>query len=67
MKTIAWNNIYAPARRLDVRCPSAPWEGTTIDSPDAYQLAISLSIEYGYARIFEDGRIIAEYTDGYAS
>ena len=53
--------------RLDVICPSCPWEGSTVDASEAPYLAICLSEDHGYAQIRQDGRIIAEYTDGYAS
>ena len=53
--------------RLDVICPSCPWEGSTVDASEAPYLALSLSEDHGYAQIRHDGRIIAEYTDGYAS
>ena len=55
--------------RLDVICPSCPWEGSTVDASEAPYLAISLSEDHGYAFIVErkNGTIIAEYTDGYAS
>ena len=56
-----------PMTRLDAICPPAPWENTTIDAPEAPYLALSLSEDHGYAQIRQDGRIIAEYTDGYAS
>ena len=32
--------------RIDVRCPSAPWENTTTDLDRAVDLAYSLSEEY---------------------
>ena len=64
MKTIPWSTR---PDRLDVVCPSCPWENTTIDASEAPYLALSLSEDHGYAQIRHDGRIIAEYTDGYAS
>ena len=66
MKTIPWSTITR-AERLDVVCPSCPWENTTIDASEAPYLALSLSEDHGYAQIRQDGRIIAEYTDGCAS
>ena len=56
-------------QRLDVRCPSAPWENTTTDADRAWDLCFSLSEDYGYARIHErvNGTIIGEYTDGRAT
>ena len=56
-------------QRLDVRCPSAPWENTTTDEDRAWDLCFSLSEDYGYARIHErvNGTIIGEYTDGRAT
>ena len=32
--------------RIDVRCPSAPWENTTTDLDKAIDLAYNLSEEY---------------------
>lgn len=32
--------------RINVRCPSAPWENTTTDLDKAYDLAYNLSEEY---------------------
>jgi predicted phage gp36 major capsid-like protein len=32
--------------RLDVRCDSAPWENTTCDADEAYDLAYNLAEEY---------------------
>ena len=56
-------------QRLDVICPSAPWENTTTDADRAWDLCFSLSEDYGYARIHErvNGTIIGEYTDGRAT
>ena len=56
-------------QRLDVRCPSAPWENTTTDEDRAWDLCFSLSEEYGYACVYErvNGTIIGEYTDGRAT
>ena len=55
--------------RVDVRCPSCPWEGTTMPYAEAPYLALSLSEDHGYAFIVErkNGTIIAEYTDGRAT
>ena len=55
--------------RVDVRCPSCPWEGTTMPYAEAPYLALSLSEDHGYAFIMdrERGTIIAEYTDGRAT
>ena len=55
--------------RVDVRCPSAPWEGCTMPYAEALYLALSLSEDHGYAFIMdrERGTIIAEYTDGRAT
>ena len=52
--------------RLDVICPSAPWENETTDDDTAWDVCYSLSIEYGYAQIRErvNGTIIGEYTEG---
>ena len=56
-------------QRLDVRCPSAPWENTTTDEDRAWDLCFSLSEDYGYACVYErvNGTIIGEYTDGRAT
>ena len=51
-------------RRLDVRCPSAPWENTTVDEDRAWDLCLSLSEEHGYAQVINNGVIIGEYTNG---
>jgi hypothetical protein len=32
--------------RLDVRCGAAPWENTTCDADEAYDLAYNLAEEY---------------------
>jgi hypothetical protein len=50
--------------RYDVRCPSAPWENTTVDEDRAWDLCLSLSEEYGYAQVLNNGVIIGEYTNG---
>ena len=50
--------------RLDVICPSAPWENETTDADRAWDLCLSLSEEYGYAQVRQNGVIIGEYTDG---
>ena len=52
--------------RLDVRCPSAPWENTTTNATQAWKLCALLSEDHGCARIHEriNGTIIGEYTDG---
>ena len=64
MKTIPWTTRVD---RLDVICPSCPWEGSTVDASEAPYLAICLSEDHGYAQIRQDGRIIAEYTNGRAT
>jgi hypothetical protein len=55
-----------PMTRLDVICPSAPWENETTDDDTAWDVCYSLSIEYGYAQIRErvNGTIIGEYRNG---
>ena len=53
--------------RYDVICPSAPWENTTTDQDRAWDLCLSLSEEYGYAQVRQNGIIIGDYTDGGAS
>lgn len=50
--------------RLDVICPSAPWENTTTDAGRAWDLCLDLSEEYGYAQVRQNGVIIGDYTDG---
>jgi hypothetical protein len=50
--------------RYDVICPSAPWENTTTDEDRAWDLCLSLSEEYGYAQVRQNGIIIGDYTDG---
>ena len=50
--------------RLSVICPSAPWENETTDEDRAWDLCLSLSEEYGYAQVRQDGRIVGEYRDG---
>jgi hypothetical protein len=50
--------------RLDVICPAAPWENDTTDADRAWDLCLSLSEEYGYAQVRQNGVIIGEYTDG---
>ena len=50
--------------RLDVVCPSAPWENETTDADRAWDLCLSLSEEYGYAQVRQNGMIIGEYTEG---
>ena len=52
--------------RLNVICPSAPWENTTTDADRAWDLCLSLSEEYGYAQVRDaaTGIIIGDYTDG---
>ena len=47
--------------RYDVICPSAPWENTTTDEDRAYDLCYSLSEEYGYCEIRQNGMVIADY------
>ena len=51
-------------QRLDVICPSAPWENTTTDEDRAWDLCLDLSEEYGYAQVRQNGMIIGEYRDG---
>jgi len=55
---------FSPDTRLDVRCPSAPWENTTTDADRAWDLCLSLSEDYGYAQVLQNGVIIGEYTEG---
>jgi hypothetical protein len=50
--------------RLDVRCPAASWENTTVDEDKAWDLCFNLSEEYGYAQVLQNGIIIGEYTNG---
>ena len=51
-------------QRLDVICPPAPWENTTTDEDRAWDLCLSLSEEYGYAQVRQNGIIIGDYTNG---
>ena len=51
-------------QRLDVICPSAPRENTTTDEDRAWDLCYSLSEDYGYAQVRQNGVIIGEYRDG---
>ena len=47
--------------RLDVICPAAPWENTTTDADRAWDLCFSLSEEFGYCEIRQDGIVIGDY------
>ena len=47
--------------RLDVICPAAPWENTTTDADRAWDLCFSLSEEFGYAEVRQDGIVIGDY------
>ena len=49
---------------LSVRCPSAPWENTTVPADRAWDLCLDLSEEFGYACVMEGELIIGEYTNG---
>ena len=51
-------------RYLSVRCPAAPWENDTVNTDKANDLCYDLSVEYGYAAIYENDVIIGEYTNG---
>ena len=53
-------------QRLNVICPSAPWENTTTDADRAWDLAYDLSVDFGYAQVRDNatGIIIGDYTDG---
>ena len=53
-----------PMTRLDVICPAAPWENTTTDEDRAWDLCFSLSEEFGYAQVRQNGMIIGEYRNG---
>ena len=50
--------------RYDIRCPSAPWENTTVDQDRAWDLCLNLSEEFGYAQVLCNGVIIGEYFNG---
>jgi hypothetical protein len=50
--------------RYDVICPSAPWENDTTDADRAWDLCLSLSEEFGYAQVRQNGMIIGEYRNG---
>ena len=48
-----------------VYVPSAPYESeSTFDQDRAWDLCFSLSEEFGYAEIRQNGMIIGSYTDG---
>jgi len=49
---------------VSVRCPSAPWENTSVDRASAWDLCFDLSLDYGYAMVMEGERIIGSYSDG---
>ena len=47
---------------FSVRCPSSPYENTTLhNEDDATDLMYSLAEEYGYARIMVNGKVWSEY------
>jgi hypothetical protein len=48
--------------RLDVICPSAPWENTTTDEDRAWDLCFNLAEEFGYAEVRHNGVIIGDYS-----
>lgn len=48
--------------RLDVVCPSAPWENTTTDEERAWDLCYSLAEEYGYAELRHNNVLVGEYS-----
>lgn len=51
--------------RYTVFVPSAPHESeSTSDLDRAYDLCLSLSEDFGYAQVRQDGWIIADYTNG---
>ena len=50
--------------RYDVICPSAPWENETPTEDRAWDLCLSLSEEFGYAQVRQNGMIIGEYRNG---
>ena len=60
------NEVHTPRpmTRLDGICPSAPWENDTTDADRAWDLCLSLSEEYGYAEVRQNGMIIGEYRNG---
>ena len=47
--------------RLDVICPSAPWENTTTDEDRAWDLCYDLAEEHGYAEVRQNGIVIGDY------
>jgi hypothetical protein len=53
-----------PMTRYDVICPAAPWENETTDADRAWDLCLSLSEEFGYAQVRQNGMIIGEYRNG---
>lgn len=51
--------------RYTVYVPSAPHESESVSDLDrAYDLCLSLSEEFGYAQVKQNGVIIADYTNG---
>ena len=51
--------------RFQVYVPSAPYESeSTSDLARAWDLCLSLSEEYGYAQVRQNGMIIGDYTNG---
>lgn len=51
--------------RYTVHVPSAPHESeSTSDLGRAWDLCLSLSEEFGYAQVRQNGMILGDYTDG---
>ncbi len=51
--------------RFEVYVPSAPYESeSTWDLDRAWDLCLSLSEEFGYAQVRQDGIILGDYTNG---
>jgi hypothetical protein len=51
--------------RFEVYVPSAPYESeSTHDEGRAWDLCLSLSEEFGYAQVRQNGMILGDYTNG---
>ena len=51
--------------RFQVYVPSAPYESeSTSDLARAWGLCLSLSEEFGYAQVRQNGMILGDYTNG---
>ena len=51
--------------RFEVYVPSAPYESeSTHDEGRAWDICLSLSEEFGYAQVRQNGMILGDYTNG---